>query len=84
MSATCKSCGAVIVWAVTAAGKSMPVDADASTDGTIELRYERNQISAVVHAGTNGVTRAGSLHTSHFATCPFAKQHRNPRRGGTR
>lgn len=78
-AAQCKSCGAAIVWASTVKGKTMPVDAEASPEGSIELSYEGTRITAIVHAGTNGSTRSGSLHTSHFATCPFAKQHR--RRG---
>lgn len=72
--ATCRSCEAPITWAVTEGGKRMPLD---------DVPSERGNIVYV-----NGVTRAANavdrdlkrpLYTSHFATCPNAKQHRRPR-----
>lgn len=51
--ATCRSCGAAIVWTLTEAGRRTAVDLEPADDGT--------------------------LYRSHFATCPNATQHRNPR-----
>jgi hypothetical protein len=68
---SCKSCGAEILW-VTMAGsrKKMPIDVEG--------------LKVVVPAGVaaDGVERGVALHkvvvghTSHFATCPNAAEHR--------
>lgn len=55
---TCKSCGAAIVWMKTAAGKSIPVDAETATADPVFVP---------------------GRHRAHFATCPNAKGHRQPR-----
>lgn len=67
MSATCRSCGAAIVWAVTAAGKRMPLDAKPERR---LVREGRQEPPLVVVTDT---------YTSHFATCPNADQHRKPK-----
>jgi hypothetical protein len=36
-TARCRSCNAEIVWASTAQGKFMPVDAESVPDGNVEL-----------------------------------------------
>lgn len=59
MNATCKTCGAAIVWLKTSTGKAMPVDAGTVQEGETLFVPGR--------------------HTSHFATCPQADQHRKPR-----
>lgn len=59
--ATCRSCGAVIVWLRTASGKSMPVDAASVT--------ERLDAGTVLFDPVVG-------HVSHFATCIDADRFR--------
>lgn len=74
---TCRSCGAPIYWALTGAGKRMPVDAEPSQAGTVELRLRSGAIVAIVHGSPDG---AGAWRTSHFATCPNADAHRRDKR----
>lgn len=75
IDAKCRSCGAAIIWAVTGNGKKMPVDAKPTTDGNLVL--EGTEPTAVyVDPGTG-------THTSHFATCPHAAEHRRSRGQGT-
>ena len=70
--ATCKSCGARIMWCITSTGKRMPVDARESFRGnlTLEPQPDGELLARYVEAGTG-------THTSHFATCPNAAEHRN-------
>lgn len=75
---TCKSCGAKIIWAVTLAGKRMPVDAQSSERGNVELYDEGDHIRALI---VNDATLFDDLaarprHLPHFVTCPDADQHR--------
>lgn len=80
---TCRSCHAPILWTVTTTGADMPVDADPSSDGNIQLVSHGHLLFAHVlgdptrsHAREHGQV----LHTSHFATCPNAARHRKNRR----
>lgn len=74
------SCRARIVWARTDRGRRMPVDADPTDAGTILLVDEHNtEPRARVIAQPDRADHAGQLHTSHFATCPAARQFRSPR-----
>lgn len=71
--ARCRSCGAHVIWATTATGKAMPVDAeavDAPDAGNIFLTFLGGQLAAQV------VEPAPGLRKSHFATCPNANTHR--------
>lgn len=61
----CKSCGANIFWAKTEKGKNMPIDAQKSLCGNIQIGED----------GVAVVTGAGP-YTSHFQTCPQKKQWR--------
>jgi hypothetical protein len=60
------------MWAITAAGRRIPLDPDPVPDGNVELVAGR----AIVLG--RGVSRpAGAvLYVSHFATCPNAGKHR--------
>jgi len=77
---TCRSCGALIVWGRTAAGKPIPLDAGVpwwilageGTDVGV-CREGRVLRGAAVAPGTEG---AVEVLTAHFATCPNAAQHR--------
>ena len=59
---TCRGCGAPIVWIRTAAGKSMPCDAEPVLSADI--------------GGLAAFEPDGVGHVSHFATCPAAEQFR--------
>ncbi len=68
--ARCRSCNAEIVWAVTRHGKHMPVDAEPSADGNVELVDDAGTMRATVHG--QATLDAGPLHLSHYVTCPDA------------
>lgn len=70
---TCRSCGAPITWAKTDKGKAMPLDAEPTPAGNLELDGGRVRF---VTPDANATT---SRYTSHFATCPDAVSHRRPR-----
>jgi hypothetical protein len=70
--ATCKSCGAPIVWAfVPRTGRRMPVDADPVDDGNVILTRPSTSM-----AEAHVVAKGAGTHVSHFATCPQAAEHR--------
>lgn len=74
MANTCRSCGAVVRWGVTATGKLMPVEAHA--EGNIILMPslipgERRMVQFV----KPGVGK----YIGHFAQCPQAKRWRQNR-----
>ena len=64
----CRSCGAEIIWCVTSKGKKMPVDAEP------EMR-----VVMIADNRKKGQVNAHMMptHTSHFATCPNADDHRS-------
>lgn len=72
----CASCNAEVIWARTAAGKMMPVDASLNPNGTMVLTLHNGE--RVVRA-QNADDPAGPRHTSHFATCPNSASHRRSR-----
>lgn len=55
----CRLCGAAIFWAVTPAGKRMPLDVAPSADGNVVL------VNGVAHVNVPGNPR----YVPHFATC---------------
>lgn len=65
----CRTCEAPVYWCHTRSGKRMPVDAVPSPDGTMGIDAD----------GVVGKRTGGPRYTSHFATCPDADKHRNPR-----
>ena len=68
----CRSCGAEIFWAKSAAtGKAMPLDAQARVDGNVTLDMTG---AAVVGDKTD----PGLRYVSHFVTCPQAQGWRQP------
>lgn len=76
VSATCRSCGAPIIWARTLSGRNMPLDAEPNPEGNVVLArglaIVREKPSFELAGEDEGATR----HTSHFATCPNAATHR--------
>lgn len=85
---TCKSCGAAIVWIETQNGRKMPCNAEA-------VDYQENRKGASVIVTEDGKVVRGTIiekgasplvpvidgkgYISHFATCPYAGQHRRDR-----
>lgn len=61
-------CGRGIWWAVTPAGKRMPLDCDPVDGGTVDVSSGK----AVVVKGEPGVLR----YRPHFASCPLAARFR--------
>jgi hypothetical protein len=82
----CRSCGTAIFWAQNdATGKSMPVDAEPSENGNVQL-YDRGGSIVARVLGAERAQRirdaawalngTHTLRTSHFATCAQADQWR--------
>lgn len=70
----CASCSAPVIWAQTVAGRRMPVDPHTDPNGNVLLDYGTNPPTAhVVRPGSPGAR------VSHFAVCPAADHHRQPR-----
>lgn len=69
---TCKSCGARIVWALTAKRKRIPIDPDKRSDGNLLIAGRLSTGELVVATMKKG----DGDYVSHFATCPNAQQHR--------
>jgi hypothetical protein len=84
MRATCKSCGAPILWTITERGKRMPLDAAPTEDGTVEVIGtafgSSLGMSRVLSGDTLTAARAARapLRRSHFAHCPQADEWRRP------
>lgn len=78
--ASCKSCGAPVIWvSLLPAKRTAPLDRETSITGNIRMLGTRNAVAEVVKKTDLEAERAkGPLYTSHFATCPNAKQHRKP------
>lgn len=77
MSEFCRSCKVAVVFALMPSGKWMPLDAQTSLTG--EWRLFGDLPRAVYVEPERREELAGQLHLSHFATCPFADEHRSPR-----
>lgn len=81
----CRSCKAAIIWARTAAGRLMPLDAQPRADGNIQLLPDgtarvlgKDDLADLDRrAALEG--HVARLYVSHFATCELASAHR--RRG---
>lgn len=67
MTSRCKTCGAEIVWVVVPSGKSMPLDARATTQWVIDPEGAQ---------GGSPRAKPVQARASHFSTCPQADQHR--------
>ncbi len=78
----CKSCGAEIKWILTFSGKAMPVDPEPIHFYAGEGKEVFVTDSGAVVHGTRAEGQEHTMtgYTSHFATCPYADQHR---KGGT-
>ena len=74
----CRSCGALIYWAKTASGKSIPVNVLPVHRGNVLLTWSnrRRELMATVLAVPGDAQPWRNVYTSHFATCPQADAHR--------
>jgi hypothetical protein len=81
VTATCRSCAAPILWAVTADRRSMPVNLEPDPDGNLDLLWVSPgmQPRVLVVDPAQPTLDDGPRYTSHFATCPNADQHRRNR-----
>lgn len=85
----CRSCGANIVFITTENGRKMPCNADAveyqdNIKGKDTIVTESGKVikGTIIKPSQGGGLVPivdGKGYVSHFATCPFAGQHRNPR-----
>jgi hypothetical protein len=75
----CRSCGAVIIWAETEKGKSIPIDPTPTEDGNIRLVVREQPQSPIAIVVTKPENRDTDMFKSHFATCPNASKHRKAR-----
>lgn len=75
-------CRADIVWAVTTKGRRMPVDADPVANGNVMIVLDEDQdedtpMAFVVNPDAPPLEGwRGTLHRSHFETCPAADRWR--------
>lgn len=77
-AATCRSCGAAILWIKMESGKTMPLDATPTEAGTVIIRCgpepgrETGHVETKVEAEARRAGPSPVAFTSHFATCPQA------------
>ncbi|MCI4360649.1 MAG: hypothetical protein L3J91_03015, partial [Thermoplasmata archaeon] len=79
----CRSCKAAIRWAVSVKGKRIPLDADPLPDGNLRL-YRPDPMGHVLRLPPSRAifvprperVEGELLFVTHFATCPYAEEHR--------
>ena len=81
----CASCGADITWAMTEAGKAIPIDTKPTPDGNITLHTPDGGGRPIAVVEIRGQTVLGMdpdepRYTTHFTSCPDSAQWRKPRR----
>lgn len=81
--ATCRACGARIVWALTDRGKRAPINWDPSDNGNMVLVYDdsgeeagKPRVTAVAYfeQSTGTTVPPQERRLNHFATCPEAER----------
>lgn len=75
----CRSCDAPVIWATTGQGKAMPVDAEPTEEGNVELTPGSLGRGPAATVLTGPALFSGPLRTSHFATCEQADEWRRSR-----
>jgi hypothetical protein len=77
----CESCHAEIIWALTARAVRMPVDRYPVADGNVQLTATGCGLppQARVLTVAQQFGKKGTLHRSHFGTCPDAAMWRRKR-----
>ena len=70
----CRTCGAAIFFVWTPGNKLLPVDADPVADGNVVVEGDGGEVLGPL---TLAALPVGTLrYRSHFATCPYADEHR--------
>jgi hypothetical protein len=73
----CRSCGAPVIWAVSAYGRKLPVDAHPAEAGQWWLTTDDPRATVPNFRRVDLYTPAAApRYTSHFATCPQADKWR--------
>ncbi len=72
MMATCRSCGAEVIWVITARSKRMPLSVESG-----HLRFVLKPHDDIF--SSDPFAEAVPTYLSHFADCPNADQHRKTR-----
>jgi hypothetical protein len=93
MAEVCATCKAPVLWVSTEQGKRMPVDAERTERGNIVLSHRglgEPPVAVLLRAEQIEQLRSEHerspqpgplrLFTSHFAHCPNAAEHRDPRK----
>lgn len=75
----CRSCGAVLIWAVTDSGRRMPLDFDPVPNGNLVLSRDRDSPRAIVLSPGQQPHVSVPRYISHFSSCPHAKRFRRAR-----
>lgn len=76
---TCKSCGAEVLWVkLVPLNRPNPLDPTPTRQGNIRMLGMRKAVARVLGKAELADAELASeeLYTSHFATCPNARQHR--------
>jgi hypothetical protein len=77
MASTCRGCGADILWAKSARGSAIPLDAEPGPSGTMVLEGDG---PVAVNVGPPTLFDRRPRYVSHFSTCPQAAEFRRRRK----
>lgn len=77
---TCKTCPAEILWVHTANGSMMPVDAAPNPGGNVLVMRTATGLHGYVLGKDRQPDPRGTLHTTHWATCPNPPKRKRERR----
>lgn len=76
----CRSCGAEVLWVkLIPHNRLNPLNPTPTREGNIRMLGQRKAVARVLGKEDMATAKLASeeLYTSHFATCPNAKQHRS-------
>lgn len=76
--ASCRSCGAEVLWVKTRKKKNMPLDVGEDSSGRFVINGELEDGTPTVGylGDQEAKVYSGPRYQSHFKTCPNADQHR--------
>lgn len=87
MSASCRSCGAPLLWARTSGRRWLPLDAEPVADhsrGTLFVLRELADPKPLAVAVPPASMPGGLLYRAHFVSCPHADKWRSAKRRAER
>jgi len=79
--ASCRSCDAPVDWALTEAGRRMPVDAGERPDGNLAVSGHGRMMRARALKDGEQPAEGERRTVSHYATCPDSDKWRDRGRG---